>query len=259
MKLKDYNWKIRYRSSESNLLKEFYIPALERAVLYQRAAGFFSTECLIIAARGIAHLIRNEGKMQLVVSPNFSEEDIRIIESGYRQKEEIIEEALGREFIVTEESLVKNRLESISWMIAENLLDIKIALTKKNGKTSRGLFHEKVGIFIDDDDNFITFSGSSNESGGGYIYNFESFDVQRSWEQGLSEELAVIKRGEFEELWLGETANLEIVSMPKAIKDKLLEMRPKSKPIRDIEETDSDEGGMITDEKGKFPYQILFN
>ena len=53
MTLKDLNWKIRYRSSQDNLLKDFYVPALERAVLYQRSAGYFSTGTLVVAARGL--------------------------------------------------------------------------------------------------------------------------------------------------------------------------------------------------------------
>jgi superfamily II DNA or RNA helicase len=236
MNLKEYDWKIRYRSGIDNLLTAFYIPALERAVLYQRAAGYFSTECLIIAARGIVNLIRNNGKMRLVVSPNFSEEDIKIIESGYKQKEDILADVLNRQFVISEETLVQNRIEAISWMISENLLDIKIAIPKKNGKVTRGLYHEKVGIFTDEEGNFITFSGSSNESGGGYIYNFESFDVQRSWEKGLSEKLSEIKKREFEDLWSGKTANLEILNMPEAINEKILKMRPKSKPLIEAEE-----------------------
>ncbi len=201
MNLKEYNWKIRYRSSEDDLLHDFYIPALERAVLYQRAAGYFSTQSLVIAARGIVHLVKNGGKMQLVVSPNFSEEDLKAIESGYRKKDEVIEEALDREFHLEADDFTVKRLEIVSWMIANDLLDIKVACPKREGKLMPGIYHEKVGIFIDPEGNYITFSGSPNESKGGYIYNFESFDVQCSWNPGLSQDLASTKKKEFEGLW----------------------------------------------------------
>ena len=72
MSLKEINWKVRYRSARDDLLEDFYIPALKRAVLYKRAAGYFSTSSIALAARGIVTLLKNNGKMQLVVSPNFS-------------------------------------------------------------------------------------------------------------------------------------------------------------------------------------------
>ena len=47
-------------------------------------------------------------------------------------------------------------------MLAEMLAkksDIKIATTK-----SGGLYHEKVGVIIDSEDDYVAFSGSQNES-----------------------------------------------------------------------------------------------
>jgi superfamily II DNA or RNA helicase len=240
--LKDLNWKIRYRSSQDNLLKDFYVPALERAVLYQRSAGYFSTGTLVVAARGLIHLIKNGGKMQLVVSPNFSEEDITAIEKGYKNKEEVIEDTLHRDFQYSESEFVKKRLEIASWMIAHNMLDIKVACPTINKKVTRGIFHEKVGIFVDSCDNFVAFSGSSNESQGGYIYNFESFDVQCSWISGLSRELAVMKKAEFDDLWENRTNNLDVLTMPKAIKDKILKFTPPNEPEYDPEYDPGDGG-----------------
>lgn len=234
--IKDYSWEIRYRSACDDLLNDFYIPALSRSILYQRSAGYFSTASLMVAARGIAHLIKNGGKMQLVVSPYFSEEDILAIEKGYKKKGEVIREALERQFSIPEEDFIKRRLEAVSWMIANDLLDIKIAYTVRNRKVKRGLYHEKMGIFTDRDDDYLTFSGSNNESEDAYIYNFESFDVQCSWKSGLSEQLARMKKQEFEDLWQCRTDNLEIVTMPEAIKERLLELRPNTKPERDPEE-----------------------
>ena len=148
MNLKEYDWKIRYRSDNDNLLKEFYIPALERSILYQRAAGYFSTGSLVAAAKGIVRLIHNGGKMQLVVSPNFSEEDIKAIQEGYIKREEIISKVLERDFQVSEDDLLKQRIEAISWMIAKEDLDFKVALPVRDGKVTSGIYHEKMGITL---------------------------------------------------------------------------------------------------------------
>jgi DNA phosphorothioation system restriction enzyme len=236
MTLKEYEWKIRYRSDEDNLLNDFYIPALERSVLYQRAAGFFSTGSLVAAAKGIVRLIHNGGKMQLVVSPNFSEEDLKIIQEGYIKREEIVSQALEREFLFSEESLTKRRIESISWMIAKEDLDLKIAIPVRDGKVTRGIYHEKMGIFRDEEDNMIVFSGSINESQSAYMNNFESFDVQLSWESGRSEKLVRMKCIEFENLWRSNTNRLEVIPMPEAIKEKLLKLIPEIIPKIDPEE-----------------------
>jgi len=236
MNLKQYDWGIRYRSDNDNLLKEFYIPALERSILYQRAAGFFSTGSLVAAAKGIVRLIHNGGKMQLVVSPNFSEEDIKIIQKGYINREEIVSQALERDFQVSEDDLVRQRIEAISWMIAKEDLDLKVALPVKDGKVTSGIYHEKMGIFKDADGNIMVFSGSINESQGAYMNNFESFDVQLSWESGRNEKLVRMKTIEFENLWSSNTNNLEIIPMPVAIKEKLLKLTPKVPPRVDPEE-----------------------
>ncbi len=44
-----------------------------------------------------------------------------------------------------------------------------------------GLFHEKLGLMIDEEDNVIAFSGSMNESETAFKINYEAFDVFTSW------------------------------------------------------------------------------
>ena len=56
---------ISYRSDTSNVVSEFYVPCLEKSVLYRRAAGYFTSNGLSLAAKGIAHLIRNGGHIRL--------------------------------------------------------------------------------------------------------------------------------------------------------------------------------------------------
>ena len=52
---------------------DFYIPVLEESIEYDRCVGFFSSASLALAARGIAGLIANHGKMRLVMSPHLSQ------------------------------------------------------------------------------------------------------------------------------------------------------------------------------------------
>ena len=47
--LSDYKFGIAY-GPRNDLVNEFYVPALSRAVRYDRSAGFFSSSALAVAA-----------------------------------------------------------------------------------------------------------------------------------------------------------------------------------------------------------------
>ena len=78
MSLRDITIKTEYRSLLDNVARDFYIPLLSEAVSYKRAVGFFSSSVLIEISKGITKLVQNGGKIQLIVSPYLSEEDINV-------------------------------------------------------------------------------------------------------------------------------------------------------------------------------------
>ena len=61
--LRSHDFQIAYGPNDDRL-HDFYIPALELSVRYDRTAGFFSSSALAIAAAGVARLIANEGRMR---------------------------------------------------------------------------------------------------------------------------------------------------------------------------------------------------
>ena len=81
-----------YKTYKNNIVKEFYIPVLKNAVLYQRSVGFFSSTALIELTKGISGLVRNNGKIQFIVSPYLNAEDVEAMEKGY-EKRKIVENA----------------------------------------------------------------------------------------------------------------------------------------------------------------------
>ena len=83
-----------YRSLVDNIAKDFYIPLLNRAMVYKRSVGFFSSSALIEISKGIFGLVRNGGHIQLVASPYLSSEDVEAIKKGYDDRNQIIEKAL---------------------------------------------------------------------------------------------------------------------------------------------------------------------
>ena len=87
MSFKDIEIKTEYRSGKSDVIKDFYVPVLAQARKYKRAVGFFSSTALVQIARGIAELVANGGKIELIVSPRLSEEDIDAIQRGYEERD----------------------------------------------------------------------------------------------------------------------------------------------------------------------------
>ncbi len=63
------------------VIQDFYIPVLQEAKVYKRLTGYFSSQVLALAARGVAGLIKNGGKMQLIASPVVSESDYKVLSS----------------------------------------------------------------------------------------------------------------------------------------------------------------------------------
>lgn len=215
MSFKDLSLLKQYKTYKNDIIKEFYTPVLQQAVLYQRAVGFFSSTALIDLTKGISGMIRNKGKIQFIVSPYLTQEDIDAIEKGY-EKKKIISEALMREFKEPETYFQEERLNWLAYLIEEGFLEIKVAFTPPNKEM--GMYHEKVGIVTDEYGNRIVFTGSLNETINAFHNNYESIVVFNSWEE--SKEYAEGMQKDFERLWNEEDEDLEIIEFPEVVKAK---------------------------------------
>ena len=222
MTLKNLDIKLQYRTDDSNkIITEFYIPVLSNATEYYRAVGYFSSTLLISVSRGISKMIGKKGKIKIVTSPNLSIEDIEAIKKGYNEKK-IIEEAMIREFSNVEIVADKMRLNYLSQLIANGDLEIKVAVVKNN---LNGIYHEKIGIVIDENNDKIAFTGSLNETFAAYSCNFESIDVFCSWNGGNDLKRIEKKMVDFHNLWENKTDKIDVYDCPEAIKNKILEYR----------------------------------
>lgn len=179
MGLKDIDLKPVYYSDEDNLLEEFYVPVLSNSVKYDRIAGYFSSNSLAVAAKGIANFIKNGGQIRLIANVVLSEEDQEAIKSALLEKErEVLTEIEN-----LEDQLKKDHIKMLGWMVKNNLLKIKIAVVKN------GVEHQKIGVLRDSDGNTISFSGSDNETVKGWLHNDEQFHVFCGWREGDKDHL----------------------------------------------------------------------
>lgn len=167
--LRDLDLEPHDRSGRHQLLRDFYEPCLANATDYARGVGYLTSTSMAAAARGLRPFLDREGRMRPVASPSLTEEDAAAIRQGYEQRERIIEAVLLRELDDRHvPDPIRQRLEFLAWLIAEGRLDIKIALVEADERTV-GIYHEKVGIFRDNRDDIVVFTGSANESVGGLI------------------------------------------------------------------------------------------
>ena len=131
MNYKDLELKNSYIScGDVNIVRSFLVPALECTKVYKRSVGFFSSGVFEPIIDGIVALARNNGRIQLIASPKLSAGDVAAIKEGYRQKEEVYEQSFSSDFLEAIEGLNDDQLKLLATLIANGILDIKIAVTK---------------------------------------------------------------------------------------------------------------------------------
>ena len=216
MGLQDVELKKEYRSLRDNVPRDFYVPLLKLANLYQRAVGYFSSTALSVITPGLCAFIRNGGKIQIVASPKLSEDDIEAIEKGYKERNEVFQEALMRELDVDDHYRYADRLNLLANLIADNKLDIKIVTTTANN--GLGMYHEKLGLIHDDEGNVVAFSGSMNETITALKDNYEAFDVFCSW-KSEDQDRVLQKENSFTAIWNDCEANIEVVDFTEVRKE----------------------------------------
>lgn len=218
MALSDLYIAKEYRNLKCDVINDFYVPILSNAVMYKRAVGFFNSAALYEMAIGLRHLVEKQGKMELIVSPRLTEEDIQSINLGYKTREEVIERALLRDFDEPKSRTEFRKLNLLANLIAEGVLDIKVAF--KINANSAGIFHEKIGIVIDAEGNKVAFTGSMNETYSGLLQNYESIDVFCSWRDEDYDRVN-IKENAFDNLWDNLDTAMEVIPFPNVAVERL--------------------------------------
>ena len=122
MSLQKLDLQCEYRSDQTNTVTDFYVPCLNVSAEYWRAVGYFTSQGLALAAKGLTPFIQNEGRMRLIASPVLTEDDVLAIQQGYTARDEVIETAIVRELEGDFAEIVKHRLTCLAWLIAENRL-----------------------------------------------------------------------------------------------------------------------------------------
>jgi superfamily II DNA or RNA helicase len=218
-----------------NPLRDFYIPVLREAVTYDRLAGFFSSTSLAIAARGVAGLLRNGGKMRLVCSPRLSEGDVDAIRRATSEEwqdwepwEDVFCGALASSLHPdpVESQIARDHFTAVAWMLRTGRLEIRLSVPRASDgmplsaqEIERdGIFHMKIGVLADGAGQGVSFSGSINESVSAWLKNAEEFKVFRSWVEPsrVADDMRIFQRH-----WSNKSTSWETIALPRAIEEQL--------------------------------------
>lgn len=235
MSLKDLELDRSYDSDEDDIVNEFLVPVLGEAKEYLRLAGYFSSSTLAVSAKGLSEFIEKEGKMKLVVGADLRRKDLEIIKDAYLDPETVIKDNMLDELERVEKGFEKDHVEALGWMVANGLLDIKVALVRNSegrlvpAEDAEGIFHQKVGVVSDSIGNRLSFSGSDNETARGWLGNIEEFKVFKEWKGGDQKFWFKEDYQKFQKFWNNESIRVEVKEIPEAVKEELISIAPDDK------------------------------
>ncbi|MCP1110885.1 DEAD/DEAH box helicase family protein [Ohessyouella blattaphilus] len=219
MNYKDLNIAHSYISQgDNNIVDAFLNPVLKYTKEYKRSVGFFSSGVFEAIADGIIGLAKNHGSMKLIASPQLSEEDAKAINLGYEHRNQLVEDLFSKDFVEQLEGLSDVRLKMLYELIKDGVLDIKIAIV-----STTGIYHDKLGIMKDIDDNKIAFFGSPNSSYSGYRSNYEKIRISKGWEEG-SREVVEEEEAEFDNLWENNNKFVEVLEYTETAKESIIKV-----------------------------------
>jgi superfamily II DNA or RNA helicase len=227
--LRDLDLPLLIETSEVDFAEDFYNPALSVAEEYKRGVGYFTSSWFQFAARGLKGLAENGGTAKWIISPILEEGDWEALQKGEEaRRDQELYDRLDHMVSDIEEGLEEETQNTIAWMIADGLLDIKIAIT---GEELSGDFHDKWGIVKDANDDKIAFHGSQNDSSKGFS-NYESYSVFASWISDREKQRIEEHETRFDEIWDNAKTGVHSLSLPDSVYLDIAELRTDDRPYQ---------------------------
>ena len=222
--LRDREWAPSYTTDDGSLAEQFYTPVLTEAVEYNRGTGYFGAGSLALSMRGIEGLIRNGGRMRLLVGCTLDAGEVEAIRRGESLRRQV-ERNLCRIPLDAPDPDTAGALELLSWMIASGHMEIKVAVrcNDKGEPVENPIYHKKLGVVRDSAGDKLAWNGSDNETPSGRSANSELLTVFTSWDAPKHQRDTEAR---FEEDWSGRGRRLKVMDIPRAVRQNLLKYAP---------------------------------
>lgn len=234
--LRGYAFEVLYEGFGVDIRERFLLPALHRSVRYDRLTGFFTVESLAAIADGVDDLWRRKGSMRLVLGVHDVPPDIVAAADPNQFSEQVVGELRKRLLLnvsTIREEILKDRLNTLAWMMEDGFLEVKVAVPKSRAGLKAGIFHRKRLLFRDAYGNEVVAMGSQNETIAGLTNNSEELNVNTSWQD---ERHVVALRRSFEEIWVGPRPDFDVYELDATFAHELLTAaggrpRPSKAPV----------------------------
>ena len=208
MGLREIQFKEEYRSDRNDIVAEFFFPCLSNCIEYDRCVDFLSIQTLATISMAFENFAEGKAKLRMVTGHRFRTSDLNIFTKLF--SEEFTKSFKGK--------LIKDsKIEQLRRIIENGQMELKIAIP--NSEQIADSFSERIGIFRDEHDQAVAFTGTSRESFSTQTRDFESVDVFTSWNDKSRVER---KMKDFEDLWKNKTKYVQVYDFIEAEKNSLL-------------------------------------
>ena len=206
--LREIELKEEYRSDRDDIVAEFFFPCLGHCIEYDRCVDLLSIQTLATIAMAFDNFAGGKAKLRMITGHRFKTADLNLFTKLFSEK---YTKAFEGKFIKD------TKIQKLQNIVNNGQIELKIAIP--SSELVANSFSERIGIFRDEDDQAVAFTGTSKESFSTQTRDFESVDVFTSWNDKSRVER---KMQDFEELWENKTKYIEVCDFMFAEENNLL-------------------------------------
>ncbi|MBA4463154.1 MAG: DNA repair helicase [Nitrosopumilaceae archaeon] len=208
MGLRDISLKEEYRSDRDDIVAEFFFPCLSHCIEYDRCVDYLSIQTLVTIAMAFENFSSGGAKLRMVTGHRFKTAELSILTKLFSDK-------YTKRF---DGKLIKDsKIQKLQDIVNKGQIEIKVAIPHSEQIADH--FSERIGLFLDEQDQIVAFTGTSKESFSVQTRDFESVDVFTSWNDKSRVER---KMKDFEELWENKTKHIEVYDFLHAAENNLV-------------------------------------
>ncbi len=218
-----------FRLPDDPVGPQILIPGFKVATSVKGAFGWFNASWIAKLAPGLAEYLNREdtNPIHFVVSPVFFASEKKAIEKAHFMSVEEATQRVRDVFVdgrVEATALGQHALDCLSWMVATNVLKLKVAVPKADSN-----YHPKMWLFDDGTEQMLA-RGSGNATGRGVSAGVEHLDVDITWQvdskKRVEEGIAIL-----EDWFNGQSTGIDcVVNLPEAIEQDIIETAPDTEP-----------------------------
>ena len=207
------NLKEEYRSDVDDIIAEFFFPCLSNCIQYDRCVNYLSIQTLTTIAMAFDNFYSGKAKLRMITGHRFKIEDLNLLTKLFSEK---FTKSFDGKFIKN------SKIQKLQDIVNNGQIELKIAIPNSEHVTDA--FSERIGIFKDEEDEQVAFTGTSKESFSSQTRDFESVDVFTSWKDKTRVERKI---KDFDNLWQNKTKYVDVFDFMYAGENNLLKYSTK--------------------------------